>query len=195
LTTLLWGQNLSCTIIAEKSIIKKGQAPKITVEIKNNTDSTILLVKTLDASNMQWRFPYVYFRIERLGDKSYKMEDFERCGNFDEIDSADFVEVKRGETFDPYKNQSQVYADHRVSNPCNYAKKGKYKITFYYSTNQQDFKQWMGDRYAGQVRKWFDGKTGKIKPEKEAEYNRLLELFKYVPKIDLVSNELIIEVK
>lgn len=74
-------------------------------------------------------------------------------------------------------------------------KKGKYKITFYYSTNEPGFKYWMGDPYAGQRRYWFDSKTGEILQQYKDEYQTLLSLFSKVPQLDLISNELLIEVK
>jgi hypothetical protein len=197
LTVLVLGQTprLICNIKTDKYIYKKGTVPTITVEIKNNTDSAIYLVKSLDGSSSQMRFPYAYFEIQKLSDTSYRQDKSRYCGNYDEIDTSDFVEVTPDATFDPSISQSRFYTDYSMKNIKNFEKKGKYKIIYHYSTNETRFIKWMGDPYAGQARRWFDEKTGKIKSEHEREYNRLLELFKLVPKTELVSNELIIEVK
>ncbi|MDO9187078.1 MAG: hypothetical protein Q7W13_13775 [Bacteroidia bacterium] len=196
ITVLLNGQGVVCFIKSDKATYKKGELPIIKVEIKNNTDSTIQLVKTLDYSAFKVRFPPAYFKIEKIADTSYKIITYEReCGNYDGIDSADFVEVKKGETFDPFSNQTPVYSDFKMKDKRNFAKKGKYKINFYYSTNETNFKKWMGDAYAGQVRNWIDRKTGEAVPEREIEYSKLLKLFSKVPKLDIVSNEIVIEIK
>lgn len=200
LTNWSFGQSLSCSIKSDKLIykarkIKKGKVPIITVEIKNNTDSIVNLVKTLDGSNRRIRFPYAYFKIEIINDTAYRTQDYSYCGNYDGIDTNDFVKVLPGKTFSSYDNQTPVYADYTIYDRKNYVKKGKYKITFYYSTNEPDFKKWMGDPYAGQRKGWFDRKTGKVLPEYKDKYSDLILLFNKVPKMELISNELIIEVK
>lgn len=189
---VLLGQTLPCSIKTNKTIYKKGEVPSISVEIKNNTDSTIRLVKALDKSRIQKRFPYAYFKIEMVSDTSYKMRTYGECGNWDNIDSTDFIEVKPNETFDPYKYQSPVYYDYAIKDPRNFEKTGKYKITFYYSTNESHIAEWLGDH---QSKNWFDWNKHIYLPGKEREFNKLIALLKLVPKVELVSNELIIEIK
>lgn len=188
------GQTLSCIIKSDKTIYKKRETPKITLEIKNNSDSTIYLVKILDGSYRKTRFPYSYYKIEKLADTSYKARQIIGCGNEDGIDLTDFVEVKPNEKFDPYKDMSPPYTNilMEVNDPANFEKKGKYKITYFYSTNQTEFKKWMG---FDMNRSWFDWQTKEIKPDKKETYNKLLLLFEKVPKVDLVSNDIIIEIK
>jgi hypothetical protein len=183
---------LSCVIKSGKTTYKKGEVPHISIEIKNNTDSTIQLVKTLDGSEVRWRYPYAYFKIEMVNDTSYHPALVLRCGNYDGIDSDDFVEVKPGGSFDPYKNQTSVYYDYAISDKRNFERKGKYKITFYYSTNEPDFKKWIGN--SDQSWRLYD-RSGNVIASKKPEYDQMVKLFSKVPKVELVSNELIIEIK
>jgi hypothetical protein len=192
LTCLAQTTGLTCTIKPDKAVYKKGEVPRISIAIKNNTDSTIQLVKTMDGSEARWRYPYAYFKIELIGDTSYHVQPMIRCGNYDGIDSADFVQVKPGGSFDPYKNQTSVYHDYTISDKRNFERKGKYKITFYYSTNEPDFKKWVGR--SDQSWSLYD-RSGNVNADKKAEYEKLLQLFAKVPLAELVSNELIIEIK
>ena len=194
LTVFSFGQseNITCTIKSDKATYKTGDTPKIIIEIKNNTDSSFYLVKVLDASYRQSRYPYSYFTIEKVNDTTYKTRQVIGCGNEDGIDTADFVMVKPSETFDPYKNQTIVYWDPVIWDPRNFEEKGKYKITYYYSTNEMDFKKWMGwDMNSS----WFDWQTKEIKPKLKDTYERLINYFEKLPKVDLVSNEIVIKIK
>lgn len=177
-----FSQSLICTIQSEKPAYMAGQVPKITIGIKNNTDSTIYLVKSLDASSHKWRYPYAYYKIELVGDTSYLIDKHVMCGNYNDIKIEDFFEVKSGEIFDPYR--SHAFTDHSIENERNFVKRGKYRITFYYSTNQTGFKYWLGDA----------GLAG-LKKEKIPEYEKMLDLFKKVPKVELESNAVFVEIK
>lgn len=183
--------DITCTISSDSLFYQKGHAPKIKVKIKNNTENVIRLVKSLDGSGQRMRFPLVYFKIEKIGDTSYKVERYARCGNMNGLDTADFVTVNPGDIFNPYSlNQNGPFADYKINDGNNFIKTGKYKITFYYSTNEQDFKKWMGDSWYEEI----DRRTGK--PWKENfYYKRLHELFETVPQVDIVSNDLVVEIK
>lgn len=161
---------------------------KLKVEIKNNTDSTIQIVKILDGSDYSRRYPYAYFKVEKIGDTTYRQHKHSVCGNKDCINLTDFVELKSSDSCDIY-NQSLPY-DVTFTDANNF-KKGKYKIIFYYSTNEYDFKRWMGDSSW----MWLDKTTKKLKEDRKEEYEKLLALFAKVPKVSIVSNELIIEIK
>ena len=94
-----------------------------------------------------------------------------------------------------YNKENQVFSDYNFYNRKNFEQKGKYKITFFYSTNQADFKYWMGDPYSGQGKKWFDSRTKEVLPKYKDEYEKLLLMFRKVPKLELKSNVITIEVK
>jgi hypothetical protein len=109
----------------------------------------------------------------------------------DGISTADFVATAPGQDFNPYKDQSEVYTAASMPSAGDFSKKGHYRVVYHYATNEPDFRKWMGDMAAT----WFDWQTGLISPTKKEEYQQLVALFAKVPKVSLVSNELIVEFK
>lgn len=176
---------LSCRISSDKEVYKVGETPLIVIHIINNADSTIQLVKALDGSESNMRFPYLYYEVYRIsGSTSSRLSRplMSRCGNMDGIKAGDFVTVEPGQIFDPLANQDYVYTGDITLDGWIH-KKGHYKIIFHYSTNQSDFKQWRGDL----------GNWSLDKESRQAIDKKLLTLFAKVPKADLVSNELFID--
>jgi hypothetical protein len=195
LPTLARGQTsgITCSLSADKASYKAGEVPLFTVRIRNERDSTVQFVKVLDASDVQWRYPYSYYEVSRIpGRKSAKASHMVvRCGNMDGISTADFVATAPGQDFNPYKDQSEVYTAASMPSAGDFSKKGYYRVVYHYATNEPDFRKWMGDMAAT----WFDWQTGLISPTKKEEYQQLVALFAKVPKVSLVSNELIVEFK
>ena len=187
------GQSLICTIKSDKMIYKNGKLPVVSVEIKNNTDSSFYLIKTLNNSYSRHRYPYSYFVIEKINDTSFEETRISGCGNDAFIKESDFCLVKPGKTFDPFQNDPSPYFSLSLNiAQKNFSSKGAYKITYYYSTNEADFSKWMGNHMRW---KWFNFETNKLHPEYKEEYERFMILFDQVPKMDLVSNTLIIQFK
>lgn len=171
-----------CTLTSEKTVYCLGELPKISVNIKNATDSVIELVKSLDGSTFNLRYPYAYFKIENMTDSLQEHKSLELCGNTNPIRLTDFVKVMQGDSFDPLKDSfDKLY-------PGNFPKRGKYKVTFYYSTNECDLLKWMGDE-------GYDYSKNEIAAPKKAAYEQLLRLFAKVPRVELISNTLIITIK
>lgn len=194
-----FGQALSCLIQADKEIyqtkdIIAHKYPIITITIKNNTDSTINIVTGLDGSSSRQRFPYTFFNIQRLGD-TIQQDRKGYCGNYDGIHSDAFKKIDAQQTLVSDTKKNVQFYDHFLFDKSTFQRKGKYKISFSYSTNESNFKKWMGDKYIGQQYKWFDSKTGEVLPEYKDLYQELLELFSKVPKTELTSNEITIEIK
>ena len=183
--------NITCLIESDNEVYKVGQVPNIIVKITNNSDSTILLVNSLDGSSHKMRFPHSFFKIEKLDDTTYKTKSYGRCGNMNSLQPSDFTEVKSGETFNPYSPDKKTFSDYKIKDPSNFIKAGKYKITYYYSTNELDFKKWLGDGSFDYV----DQKTGQLKTLDNEESRNLFSLFSKVPKVDIVSNTLTIDIK
>lgn len=189
---------ITCRISTDKSIYKVGETPVFTVTIRNDGDSTIQLVKILDASDVQWRYPYSYYEVSSLplpknGHKPAKARDLMvRCGNMDGIGPNDFVNdfvaIAPGQGFNPYQAQSEEYTGGSVPGAYLFSKKGRYRVLYHYATNEPDFRKWMGDMTTS----WFDLETGQVNPDKQEQYARLTALFARVPKLSLVSNELIL---
>jgi hypothetical protein len=177
-----------CTIRSDKTIYHPGETPAITVEINNNSNEKAYLVRALDGSDIKRRFPYAYFTITKVGDTAYKTKMYGRCGNIDPITVADFVEVKPGALFNPFKrtipytDRENIFAyDIKLIDTANFSTPGKYVITFFYSTMESDFTKWGGHYSSKMFYK---------------DYKQMEALFfSDVARISLVSNELIIEVK
>ncbi len=194
-----FGQTLSCLIRTDKEIyqtkdIIAHKYPIITIAIKNNTDSTINIVTGLDGSSSRQRFPYAFFNIQLLGDTA-QQDRKGYCGNYDGIHTDAFIKIDAQQTLVSDTKENILFYDHFLYDKNTFQRKGKYKISFYYSTNETNFKKWMGDKYIGQQYKWFDSQTGNVLPEYKDEYNELVVLFSKVPKTELTSNEITIEVK
>lgn len=176
-----------CIISADKEIYRPGEMPRFIVEIKNNSTEPLLLAKVLDGSDLKWRFPYAFFTITRIGDTSYTTQFPGRCGNLDDIRPDDFVEVKPNSTFYPYQvhfptRPDNIYAyDYKFVDPVNFSQPGQYLVRFYYSTREDDFKNWRGRFYGRE-------------PD-PVVYQNMLYLFSKRSKLELVSNKLIIEVQ
>jgi len=177
----------NCVLTPDKESYNLGETPNITVEIKNNSKKPAYLVRALDGSECKWRFPYAYFTISKIGDTSYKTRSYGRCGNMDEINSRDFVEVKPRASFNPYRQTSpnsdgeNIYAyDFKLKDKNNFLEPGKYLITFFYSTMETDFSKWRG-RLAGAL--------------KDEEYKKMVSLFSKVVHQEIRSNALTLEIK
>lgn len=166
--------DFECKLIVNKKVFKVGELPEFKVEIKNLTSKEIYLIGSLDASEEKWRLPHCYFTI----DKPFKDSTLiERCGNMNTLRLKDFRLVKPNGIFDPYENLEDYgfFSSFAISHPKNFGKTGVYKIQFHYSTKSNDINDFIGDGF------------GDDKKE-------LTELFKKVPRIELSSNIIEIEI-
>lgn len=203
---ITFGQNqeIVCSLSAENRIVNLGETPQLKLIFENKTDSTIYLIKSLDASSYKWRYPYAYYTIEKLDDEDYKMERYSRCGNMDGIDSTDFVKIEPNDKFDPIKFNHFYFSDFSVRNPNNFKNKGKYKITFHYSTKSKNLNEYMGDDMSMgfyEIELIYGDSinppkiVNKINNENQEKFLLLEELFSKVPKIEIESNSIVIVVK
>lgn len=170
---------LQCVLKSDKSVYKAGELPKITVEILNTGKKDIYLIGSLDGSADKRRFPYCYFTIEK---PQPEVNVFGGCGNLNTLQIADFRLIKSGEKFDPYESGGnyQFFKDGIILNSFTFRHPGNYKIRFHYSTGSQNISDFMG--------------TNPIRKDSLA-IQQLNTFFKQVPKIDLVSNEVVLRVE
>lgn len=170
--------DLRCVISSDKKVYKIGEIPKLVVKIYNDTKENIYLIGSLDGSDVKWRFPYCYYSIDKLKSTETKQQ---RCRNMNTLRLEDFVLVKSGQEFNPYKSIDNYgfFIDYATTNAETFKNIGVYKITFHYSTNSQDINQFMGD-----------------KPFRSnaSDSINLDDLFKKVPKVELTSNEIVIKI-
>lgn len=192
-------EEVVCSISTIDSILNVGETPKIKIVFKNNTEKPIYLIKSLDASSYKWRYPYTFYTIEKLNDKNYKKKELSRCGNLSGIDISDFVEIKGNDKLD-----RRVVSDYAINNSNNFKDKGKYKITFHYSTKSEDLADYMGEDMSLYVYdlKFIEGDSQNpskllnvVRDEYKDMVNKIEQLFSNVPKVEITSNSLIVEVR
>lgn len=169
----------TCTLTSDKKIYTLGEIPKLHVEIINNSKKKVLLIGSLDGSEEKFRMPWCYFIVEKpIPDTII----FQSCKTSNPLRSEDFVTVKRGEIFNPYKkvDNSGFFPDFMTTQKETFRNKGTYKIRFCYSTASKNIL-----KYVGTPGGWTKG-TDTIK---------LKALFKKLMHTELVSNtiELIIQ--
>jgi len=167
-------KDFECLITTRKQVYKIGETPKITVSIKNNTGKDVYLIGSLDGSEVRWRIPYCYFKINKPTIDTLPV--LRRCGIVNPLRKEDFVLVKAGETFDPYQSVDDYgfFSSNEINRKENFRKPGKYSITFCYSTMPTG-----GYGFAANVNKTPELKT----------------LLSNLPKIELTSNTLEIQIR
>jgi hypothetical protein len=158
-------------ITSDKNVYKIGEIPKIHVSIQNNSGKDVYLIGSLDGSDLKMRSPFCYFTIEKPINFDHPIA---RCGNMNPLREDDFVLVKSGETFDPY--QKGFFGSYKFDIKENFQFNGTYRITFYYSTKSRKLNEYFGDDYG-------------------IDKEKVKQLFKKVPHIELTSNTLEIEFK
>jgi len=132
---------IEASLNSDKKVYKLGEAPKIKSIIKNIGDQSIVLIHALDGSNDSSRYPILKFHIYR-NDTLLENKGF-RCGNLDGIPFDAFISLKAGESFDPNLSAPSVYREHLLDSTT-FQSRGKYKINFYYCTNQDTLDNWIG---------------------------------------------------
>lgn len=170
--------DLVCTLKSDKSSYKLGEKPKFKVKIHNHSKADIYLIGSLDGSEVKWRFPHCYFTIDKPKPDTI---DFSRCGNMNTLLVEDFKLVQSGQEFNPYESilNFRYVTDYTLLEPETFRNPGVYKIKFYYSTNSDNISDYWGDKYD---------------PIDLVDSLKMDNYFKSVPKVDLVSNEVVIEI-
>jgi len=160
-----------CVITADRTTYSVGEVPKVTFRIHNKTDKEVVLVGSLDGSDVGWRFPKCRLEILDAAGKPVTTP-VARCGNMNPLRTTHFVVVPAGNAFDPFGKgffgpmqlQGHIFP---ITTP------GDYTLRFYYTTTTDRVEDYFGDERA------------LIKASPEIQH-----LFERVPKLDLKSNEL-----
>ena len=170
--------NLTCTLTADKSVYKIGEVPNLKVEITNATDKPIYLIGALDGSCVKWRMPYCYFTVNKPKPDTPHLQ---LCGYINTIRIEDFELVKPSDKFNPYDSVDNYgfFKDYATIRTETFQNAGTYKIKFHYSTTSNDFND-----YRGNSGSWKSDTSDTLK---------IKSLFEQVPKVDIVSNEIIIK--
>lgn len=168
--------NLTCSIRSDKQVYESGETPVISVSIRNRGLESVMLIRNLDGSASNFRYPYCGFVVQKLEDPRYMTEPYLGCSNVDGLHRGDFVEIAPGDSFNPYLGTSTVYDDPDIA-VVNFTQPGFYQITFKYSSESMKF----GDYSA-----LGDGEE----VEEGAE-----DLFESLAHVQLQSDTLLIEVR
>lgn len=170
-------EKIACTLTVEP-ITQLYRIPAITVVLTNQTGGDVYLVGSLDGSDARMRYPHCYFEVIGPDGKPADGEH-SRCGNMNYLREGDFVRVPPGAKFDPYHGAAgyPAFTTQQIL-PYTFRAPGKYRIRFLYSTASAIIADWAGDRWHG-----------------VAEDQRLTELLRLVPKVEVTSNEVVVEVE
>ena len=180
---------LTCTIRCAEPIIVLGKTPTITVTITNRTKQDVVLVGSLDGSDGR-RFPYCQFDVQNADGTSAMKPTKGLCGYKNMLRKQDFVTVPAEMDFDPFKKiDSYGFFGPSGLNTNTFDKLGTYRITFFYSTKNDDILAWAGNDSRSDAN--ILASDGKHPVTTDAA---LLALFKQVPKLELTSNTLTITV-
>ena len=168
--------SIVCILKANKRKYKVGEIPDIEVEIINKTDSTILMVGSLDGSDLGVRYPISQFLVKH---QAFGNVEFPTsfCPMLNKTRALDFKRVESGFSFNPY----EAIDDYGFFTPQNLAGHnfiipGIYTLSYYYSTIK--------------VKGLYLRTTNEpVFREAEPFHN----LWRQVPKIELKSNTITIE--
>ena len=162
---------LACVIRSEETC-ELGKVPQIKVAITNRTMADIYLVGSLDASDSQRRYPHCYFEVIGPDGKS-AIPEFSGCSFKNTLREQDFVPVRPRKSFDPYQKIDDYgfFSAYQLA-PETFRRPGEYRIRFIYSTKNDNIVDWAGDGF-----------------RKVAVDEKLLGMFKQVPKVEVRSNE------
>ncbi len=173
------------SITADKELYRLGEIPKISAIIQNASESEVELLPRLAGSDLGSRYPVAKYSIYR--NDSLVLDSSLRCGNEDGLPSSFFLCLRPGETFDPNLQAKETYRD-RLINGEAFKHRGKYRVRFFYSTNQDTLDRWIG---------W--NSSLDLLTLSEAEYenkvNGYRSHFLNMPKVDLKSNVLHFEIQ
>lgn len=172
---------LKCELTVNKSVFKLGEVPELSVKIINNTGESIYLIGSLDNSAVKRRMPYCYFNIDKPKSDTVL---FYGCGTANPLSEKDFKLIKQGEVFNPYESIGDhgFFSDYASTQKETYRNPGIYKIQFHYSTNNTEIRKFRGSVDDTYWAKNYD--TALIK-----------KLFLKVPKVELASNVIEIEIR
>ncbi|MFK7907133.1 MAG: hypothetical protein AB8B69_18500 [Chitinophagales bacterium] len=170
--------DFDCVLTTSKQVYSLGEVPEFQVSIVNNSGEDVYLIGSLDGSEVQWRMPFCYFSLEKPQVDSVRQ--IMRCGMTNNLRMKDFVKIEAGQFFNPYGGVDDFSFSHsfEMQRKEHFRNTGTYKITFHYSTNSEKIEDYLGIGFREEMEN-----LGKMK-----------RLFKQVPKIELQSNTVEIDI-
>ena len=171
------GPPLGCVIRSDPTCVL-GQPPKITVALINQTTSDVYLVGSLDGSDGKFRYPFCYFEVTGPDGRPAPSLMARLCANMNTLREKDFVKVPPRGRFDPFQDIDDYgfFGPDELS-ASRFHVAGKYRVRFVYSSSCANIRDWSGDD-----------------PNAVMSNAKIASMFEHVPKVDVKSNEIEINV-
>lgn len=131
--------DLPCDITPGKPRFRVGDEPAFDVIIYNRSADTIYLPLRLDGSTQGVRFPHASISIDGPADGISSTSVF-GCGYINQLQTEDFVKLEPGDLFRPFAGMFRFSSARNLT----FAKPGRYTVTFTYSTDEGDIREWLG---------------------------------------------------
>ena len=164
-------------ISTDKQSYSEGETPKIELELINQSSDHVLFLPY-----SKGRLPIT--KIEIYKDDTLLDLNFLQCAMIDDLNLNEFVKLSPGDSFDPSK-KSNGFREVPIGI---LKKKGRYKLKYFYSTQEDTLFFWLG-REQG-----FELET--LSPEKRTQtVQKYQELFNKMPYIELESDFVEFEVR
>ena len=186
-----------CILSTSKRNYKIGEAPELSVEIINKTDSSVIMVGSLDGSDIGWRLPICEFSVNHqiFGNISRTNS---RCGNVNDLRELDFKVVPINSSFNPFEkidNYGYFSAYQVKSNQ--FLIPGIYQLKFFYSTKKQEGVYTNMENFTkidDEMKEWYfkEGKE-ELFFERQRHLTKIDSLWRLIPEIELESNTLTIK--
>lgn len=117
----------------DRTSFRIGENPGIRIEMQNNGNETVRLIKVLDGSMWHWVNPKVGWSLMPIDREPMPAETPKvttpRCGNMNPLGLDSFFELKKGE---------KTELDLAWTFPLLEAKPGEYRMAFYYEITAKD---------------------------------------------------------
>ena len=131
--------NVSITMTLDKETCDFGQLPKAKVVLKNEGDVKVVLARSLDGSEVGWRFPKCGIEVFDENKEAVQLGGMARCGNMSMLQEGDFVELAPGETL-VLAESAGHFSFYQLSQ-----KPGTYWVRYSYATSSGGVEKYYGD--------------------------------------------------
>jgi hypothetical protein len=115
--------------VASRRQISSGVTLPLTFYVVNRTDHALPVLRSLDASDMGWRYPKIDIEIRDAKGRLIEPGGIGRCGLVNPLQADDFVELAAGERLDLLGEGG--FGHHRLRYPLNLAP-GTYTVMLRY---------------------------------------------------------------
>jgi len=135
---------IGCSVLTTKSHLVLGDYPTATVQIRNNSSHSTILVGSLDGSSRLGRYPHAYFEVKGPEGGVHTM-GLPTCGLLNPLRAEDFVVLQPGASFNPHESGAgSGFVPDTSLGRVTLSEPGEYTLVFHYSTDEVDPSRWQG---------------------------------------------------